>query len=802
MERILQSKERIEIDEIFKQIYDFNKNVVYFPIRHHSPICSHHLINVINEYNPDCILVEGIESANILFNIITDEDTKTPFAIYYSYNDKKGYVSKEKLNYKCYYPFLDYSPELVAFREGKRKNIPALFIDLPYAEMLISSKEGKGLRKLNEKNNYNDDFYLTNNDYIKIICEKTSTRDFNEFWEKYFEINGLYEKTEIFVKNMFSYCYILRKNTNKDELLEDACLSREKYMAIKISEYSKIFKKVLVVTGGFHTFGLYENLEKENKYKLHNINEMQNIYLMPYSMEATDALNGYASGMPYACFYQDVWENIVLNEEKPFDNVILAFISKVAKYMRKKDNYISLYDETCAYSMANNLAMLRNKKEPGAYELYDAILSSFVKGEYNISTDFPIRTLTKYMIGNTIGKLSKNAQMPPIVEDFYLMCKTFLLKIQDTAEKELILNIFSMPKHRELSKFLYRLSFLDVVFAKKIKGANLVLKKDKNLIREVWKYKWKTSVISELIDKSVYGGSIYDACISIVTNELKEEKTAKEIAVLLTKVFEMGLDEKIFMIMGKLELALKADNDFYSVSEAFLQLNILDDLKNIYNVKIDFSKLIETTYKKLLLLIPFITNVQPEEFESYIKSLKNIYNFINKDEYIYERENFCNALENLILKDNLNSGIEGCAIGILYGLGYMDLEKIEYSCMGYIKGTTNKLMQTASFLRGLFYTAKDLIFSSDIFINMIDKLINDLDSESFMELLPEFRIAFNYFMPSEIDTIAERVARIYGKSRKEFLSLENITPNIYDYGKLVNDFAEQELQRNQLKDFV
>ena len=60
-----------------------------------------------------------------------------------------------------------------------------------------------------------------------------------------------------------------------------------------------------MVTGGFHSpglalseehadwFGAMEAKEKELP------KEDKGVYVMPYSMEAADALNGYASGMPF-----------------------------------------------------------------------------------------------------------------------------------------------------------------------------------------------------------------------------------------------------------------------------------------------------------------------------------------------------------------------------------------------------------------------------------------------------------------------------------------------------------------------
>ena len=106
MEKILRSEEMAEI--------------MLLPVRHHSPACSLHVKKVMEEYAPAVVLIEGPENANELIPVMTDPDTEAPFAIYYSYHDKTGQLSEEKEHYKCYYPFLDYSPELVALRTDRK----------------------------------------------------------------------------------------------------------------------------------------------------------------------------------------------------------------------------------------------------------------------------------------------------------------------------------------------------------------------------------------------------------------------------------------------------------------------------------------------------------------------------------------------------------------------------------------------------------------------------------------------------------------------------------------------------------
>ena len=64
---------------------------------------------------------------------------------------------------------------------------------------------------------------------------KQNLRSFDEIWEKYFEIGGLFMETEAFMAQMNAYCSLLRSHTPQEELKEDGCLLREQYMAEQIA---------------------------------------------------------------------------------------------------------------------------------------------------------------------------------------------------------------------------------------------------------------------------------------------------------------------------------------------------------------------------------------------------------------------------------------------------------------------------------------------------------------------------------------------------------------------------------------
>ena len=171
--------------------YNLSGPVLLFPVRHHSPVCSFHLKKAIADYRPDCILIEGPKNAEHLIPVLVHKETKPPLALYYAYNDREGIISHQKQEYKCYYPFLDCSPELAALREAERMGIKAGFIDLPYMEILAGTAENRGVRREGEKQTYNDDYLLTRSRYLEELCQRTGLRDFEEFWEKYFEIQSV-----------------------------------------------------------------------------------------------------------------------------------------------------------------------------------------------------------------------------------------------------------------------------------------------------------------------------------------------------------------------------------------------------------------------------------------------------------------------------------------------------------------------------------------------------------------------------------------------------------------------------------
>ena len=761
MEKVLRGEKPSEVIS-----FDWDAPILYFPIRHHSPVCAWHLERTIERYRPDCILVEGPENANELVELLTDPETVAPVAFYYACRDEGKHLSDdgEPGFYRCWYPFLNTSPELVALRSARERGIPGKFIDLSFAEILLATKEARGLRSMEERLSYASDRYLAQNRFQERLCEQAGLRSFEEFWEKYFEAEGLSLTAEAFVRLMNTYCLLARRDTPGVELAQDGCLAREAHMARRIREASMQYSRILVVAGGFHISGLENPMQEPPELKKHP-KLTESVYPMRYSMSAADALNGYASGMPSPGFYDQLWRELHGDDpEKAWETALLDHLVRTGRALRKKGESISAFDEMCAMDMARGLAALREKRHPGLYELQDAVLGSFVKGEASLSGLEPMRLLRERTTGKAVGSLAAGASVPPLTRDFEAQCARHRLKLSDTGRQTLTLSIFSEPKHRDTSRFLHRTCFLDCGFAKRTRGPDLLTGRDRNLIREVWEYNWNTGVDTALIEHAVSGGTVREACSTELRSRMARVQRSEEGAELLLKGFLMGLTDQAGLLTTRMEDLLLSDGDFSSLCHACAHLYSLHQWKEQYGERdsIDETALLNRTFDRVVGLLPGMYAVDDRGVEEVVEAMVLLYQLTLRPDFADRRGRLREALAILVDQSGIHPALHGAALGLLYGMDPGWKTTIDGVVRGYIQGSHSIKLQSAQLLQGLFRTARDLLLTDDGFLRQIDRLLCGVEDGDFTAMLPQLRLAFSYFLPRETERLAKTVAGFHG----------------------------------------
>lgn len=801
MDGLLRSKKSTEINvddinELYKKAFNFESNVVFFPVRHHSPLCSYHIIKTIENYKPDAILIEGPENASELIDYMVSEKTKPPFCIYLSYDDKTGEISEEHEKYCAFYPFLEYSPELVSLKEGRKKGLHCEFIDLSYGEKLLNTP------RLTEQEikSYGSDRTFIQSDYYKKLTEELGCKNFNELWEMLFEIEGYYQNTYEFVRNLFFYCYYSRENTSDEDLLYHGDIIREYYMFENIKKNMKKYNKILVVTGGIHTISLINLIDKENdtKREIKKIKKQEtSSYLMPYSFEESDQNNGYESGMVFPFFYQKVWENILKNRKKPFEETVLRFIINTANTIRKKQS-LSIADEMQSFYMSKGLSELREKKECGVFELIDAVKSSFVKGESNALNQPSIKNLYRLLTGMEFGCIDPDSGVPPIVNDFNELCRKFKIQTNTSLSKSTKLDIYNNEQHREKSYFFHQMNFLNTNFCSHVKGNDVNNTNGRILLRETWEYRYSANIQVVLISNSVYGATIKQACFSLLSKELtNQHNNSKMLSKYLLKANYMGIDNIYKDYLEKLKTIVGDDVEFISVMECFMNLcSIKDYSEMVENNQILFlNDILEISLNRIFTLMYTITKIKKEDEDKICDGIKFLYNYFIDNVNTEFENNFIQNMFSIYNDVSSNGALSGISTGILLKKDKISLEEMMTKFNSYIDGSEDIKKMSASFLKGFFRIAKDIIFVDNRLIESLNNILKDVSGNLFLEILPDLRLAFTYFLPFETDKIAKQVSSLYNVSQESILYSELLNQEEIEYAVKVDKFCRQKISK-------
>src|SRR5215831_16991277 len=235
--------------------------VTYFPIRHHSPACAQHLEGLIRKWKPSAILIEGPASFTSLIPLILHPKTKAPFAVYTSFVREEPKDQNETAivsalvgppRHAAYYPFCDYSPELVALRTGAEVGAALSFIDLDYADQIRAEVDAMTEGGAPRVESLLAERHFERSHYLRALARRAGCRDHNDLWDHFFETRIGQQSVadasvEKFIHDVASWCHFARVDASEEELKADGTLAREGAMAAAIQgELTKGTQRIIV----------------------------------------------------------------------------------------------------------------------------------------------------------------------------------------------------------------------------------------------------------------------------------------------------------------------------------------------------------------------------------------------------------------------------------------------------------------------------------------------------------------------------------------------------------------------------
>lgn len=782
----------VEINQALSDIQSA-PNIAWAPIRHHSPQCSRQLQQLIQQHQPDIILVEGPSEAQHLLPFMLDSAAKPPLAIYnYVIDNNDQEETNTEANsdvtslsaaehYRCYVPFSEMSPEWVAIQASKYHGIECEFIDLPYVNRLYLSDNNQDYCDDNEAHIYHDKF-LSQNPYIDSLLKQSQSPDFDTWWERHFESNvsNNTKDADEFFQRLLTLCLLIRNSQETTQGLDKETLAREQFMAQRIRQHTETGKRCLVVCGGFHCLGIFQFLStsQEEIPPAESIPQTKKkapiktgTHLITYSLERMNKAADYSAGMPDTGYYHAVWQtmqsdtngssNVTNSEKTTVQQAIHSQLSaELVDHLREANQLVSLPDAIEANIMMERLAQLRGYTA-GRKEFREAITACFLKQAQDGSEKHFTQLVNHFLAGEQFGQLPGDLPLSPLIQDFHAQCRQFdlpliakkTLPFRQNKESIKTLQIYRKHKHRQLSQLLHQLAFLNSGYAHKKKGPDFIQGTDLNLVREIWQVEWQPEVEAHILECSHYGNTLREASLNKLLLTFNTQDSANHDCVIaLLHALRMGLHQIIKPIADEIAIWFQQASDPCELANSFYYLNMCFQHKHSLttgNIAL-LHQLLSAGYQRFCVRMPWLAISNQKQSDALVDQMNMMANTINSQPTWHcDPILFYDALHELI-NVNPHPAIKGVSLGILC----RDQQIPDHQVNQHVSDAFTQAALTVEFcgdfLRGFFLAARAIFLESPELMEALNQHMMALDEDAFLAALPSLRLAFTSLSPREV----------------------------------------------------
>ncbi len=767
--------------------------VIYVPIRHHSPTCALHVRSLIEHHQPYAVLIEGPPSFDDQIELLLDPSARMPLAIYSHVSIASRYEpdpepapeaaeqhTAEPERFGAYFPFCDYSPELVALRAGHKSGARLGFVDLDYQHSARFASSSAG---------HTDEQRYRFSQTLGEAARQIGCRDHNELWDQMVE--GRDDTPEAAITAVLTYGTLARMDAESADLASDGTLAREAAMAegivevLRDRESEADTRPVIVVAGAFHTVvlpGLVESLlngesaedsdfstpDPNQDRKQPGLEILDNGHgLLRYSFDRLDALAGYAAGMPSPNWYQWVWEARTSSADSTQDYAHVL-IAEVANALREVagDGQPSLPSVVDALVAAEQLRRLRGRAFVTRNDAIDALVSCFTKGEDSPTNR--VRSVARLkMTGFDLGSVPPQTPRVPLAEDFDRLVLKFAMP-GDTAEpKQLNLDVYRSERDRFRSRFLHGLAAIGVHYGRCTTPLRFSRTSGRDVIRERWLVQLDGGTDVSLAEASLWGSSIAEAVGAKTRKDLEElleqQPSAAQVMNLIMKAAQRGVPAVVRAGIADLRQRVAVDPSLPDVVRALSEAELLWTAREPLGGT-DLTALPELAsqlFVRACQLGGRVHEAPEQEWRGLVASLDTLHRIVTTAAWPQlDDQLFWSVLSNQ--RGQVAPGmLRGAIGGLEWRGGRIEDGHLLTMTRGHLDPAADAKVG-AEFLSGLILVARDAIWEVDGLIEELSAAFGSYSSEQFLRRVPGLRSAFASLTPRQTDRVAEAVMETTG----------------------------------------
>ena len=736
------------IENLTSRLCDTTADVVFFPVRHHSPVAAAMARQLVEEVKPGIVLIEGPADFNEHIHELF-LDHQLPISIYsYFQSSVTVPLTGEPLEsqHGAFYPFCEYSPEWVALKAAHRQGAEVRFIDLPWSEVAFADAATHRYA----------DAELRKSRYVALLCDRLQVENFDDLWDRLVEAQ-ISLGMEDYLQRVHSLCFNIRL---WEEEVRYSDQIREVFMAEKIREAMETADgPIVVITGGFHSSALAARLENlpcpgvevndiapladATSEDARPIVTNSGIALTTYTYERLDSHRGYDAGMPSPGFYEYAWRQRMSSGGFQHHELLEKLVSS----LRDRKQILSTADLIAVETNASALAALRGRAHVWRSDLTDAVTSCLIKDELEYGCESPfVDAVRDVLRGNRRGSLAEGTRVPPLLDDIKLQLESVGVEMtRRTQEVEVDL---LDDEQGNTSRLFHGLRILGIAGFSLKRGVDFLGREDLVQLNEVWAVRWSPEFDSTCVEAARFGPTLKTAVASCLSEKVRKLKQRDSVAAstLLVTAAQAGTESISTRLLAHIEKAIASEPEFAKAARTTEHLHFLYAYDETFGTRglERLGPLLETAFTRSLWLLDSIGCV-PNDGKT-IAGMKALFETHQRSRTALgvDVNDFTEVLQRIECDSKKAPHVRGGAAGILWSLGETKVDSLFRTLLEFSSPES-----LGDFLTGLFKLAREVAQRNSKLVRIIDEAVYQFGADDFQAALPSLRLAFTTFTPRE-----------------------------------------------------
>ncbi|MEV4414478.1 DUF5682 family protein [Catellatospora sp. NPDC049609] len=412
-------------------------------VRHHSPALSVVLPALLDAYAPQALLLELPPELGEWLPWLADAETTAPVALAGAVGDHGP----------AFYPFADFSPELVAVRWAARNGVPVVPCDLPLADRAWHEPEtpaaaGPAGQRLS---------------LAGALKGAATGRADEDMWDRMVEARAPGADPEAVRRAALLVGWAMRRDAETGDGVSGLDLRREAYMRGCLAEHAG--QRVAMLVGAFHApalraAGPADAVPKAPPKVVTS--------LVPYTFGLLDARSGYPAGIR-----DPQWQQSVLTaagDPAQVEAAALGAVVAVCARVRAAGHPAGPAEAREAVRLATDLARLRGLPAPGRGELVEALQSVLAHGEVLGRGRVVAAAMEQVLVGDARGRLAPGTPRSGLGPAVRELLAALRLPGPGDAVKDLRLDPLRSDLDRRREIALQRLTACAIAYAEPVAG--------------------------------------------------------------------------------------------------------------------------------------------------------------------------------------------------------------------------------------------------------------------------------------------------------------------------------------------